>query len=362
MEKENKLYKEDEIDLLELLQNVWSGRKIVIKFVVCFLFIGVFIAIFSPKEYTASITVVPQTSSSKLGGDFGGFAAMAGINLGSGSSEGIPPSLYPRIVKSVPFQKEILQTSLQFSNLDKKVTYQEYYENYEKFNLLSAIKGYTIGLPGKVAGLFKDKENNFIQDEFKDSIYRVSIEDKKLFDKLQKQLVINNNDKEGFVQISFSMPEALPAAQMTKRAQELLQKSITEFKVQKAKEEYEFIEERYKEIKEEFLKKQVVLANFRDRNQGLILSRSQSRLERLQSEYNLVYGIYSELAKQLETQKIKLKENTPIFTVINPVSVPIEKSRPRRTLILVFWIFIGLILGIGFVLAKIFLKDVKLNY
>lgn len=358
--QESKMNRDGEIDLMVLFQLVWNERKIIIKSVIVCGLLGLFIAIFSAKEYTASTILVPQTSSNKVGSNLGGLVAMTGINLGGVDSEGIPPSLYPKVLQSTPFQKELLDVSLNFSDLEKEVTYKEYYTNYRKFNLLLTIKEYTIGLPRKIIGLFKGEEASLLEEsKAKDSIYRISKEDKKIFDLIQSQLVINVNTKEGFVQISFSMPEALPAAQMTKKAKDLLQNAITEFKIQKTQEQYRFIEERYNEVKKEFIKKQSILASFRDKNQGLVLSRSQSRLERLQSDYNLTYGVYSELAKQLETQKIKLKEDTPIFTVIEPVSVPVIKSKPRRGLILIIWLVLGVFLGVGIVFFREWIIEFK---
>ncbi len=64
---------EDEIDLMELVQKIWAGRKTIFKFLIIFGIIGLFVAIFSETEYTASTTVIPQTSSgNKMGGSLGG--------------------------------------------------------------------------------------------------------------------------------------------------------------------------------------------------------------------------------------------------------------------------------------------------
>ncbi|MBE7693152.1 capsule biosynthesis protein [Tenacibaculum finnmarkense] len=351
---------EDEIDLVALFRTLKKGKKTIIRFTVIFALIGLFIAVFTAKEYTASTTLVPQTSSSKPGGALGGLAAMAGINLGSGgSTESISPHLYPKITQSILFKKELLNVPLKFSHLEKEVTYQEYYLKYQKTNVLSFIKQYTIGLPAKFIGLFKSKKEVIVKEVAKDAIYRVSLQETVLFNSLGNQLVLEINPEEGFVKIDFSMPEALPAAQMAKKAKKLLEKAITDFKVQKTKEEYIFIEERYKELKKDFENKQATLASFRDRNQGLRTSRSKSRLESLQSEYNLAYSIYSELAKQLETQKIKLKENTPVFTVINPVSVPVIKSKPKRAMIFIIWLFLGIISGMGVVFGKKWISVLK---
>ncbi|CAA0219327.1 probable lipopolysaccharide biosynthesis protein. Putative chain length determinant protein [Tenacibaculum maritimum] len=347
---------ESEIDLLRLLKVILRRKKTIARFVLVFGFIGLFIAVFSEKEYIASTIVVPQSANNKVGGNLGGLAAIAGINLGRGNTaSNISPNLYPKIVRSIPFQKEMLNTFLKFSNKNKEITYKDYYQKYKGIGVLSFIKEYTIGLPSKLSSLFK-KEEVIDHKSIKDAIYRVSIEENALSKQLQEQLSLVVNSKDGFIEISFSMPEALPAAQMAKKVQELLQKAIIDFKTEKVQDEFNFIKERYNELKNNFEVKQTVLANFRDRNRNLMTSRSQSHLERLQSEYNLAYSVYSEVAKQLEMQRIKLKENTPVFTVIQPVSVPVMKSKPRRIIILAIWLLLGVIIGSATVLAKDWFK------
>lgn len=358
MESKVKQEPQDEIDLLELFKTVLKARKTVVKFLVSFGLIGLFIAVFSAKEYTASVTLVPQTNDSKVGGNLGGLAAMAGINLGGGATESIPPTLYPKIAQSVPFQRELLQTPLKFSNVENEVTYQQYYDKHTKFNLLAFIKEYTIGLPGKIIASIKS-DSEVISEVSNDSIYRITKNESELFKIIQEQLMLENNTKDGFVKISFSMPEALAAAQMTKNAQTILQEAITNFKIEKAEQELNFIEQRYNEVKLDFEKKQATLASYKDRNQGLVTSRSQSYLRRIESDYNLAFNLYSELAKQLETQKIKVKENTPVFTVIEPVSVPVDKSKPKRGLIIVVWVFLGGLVGVGVVFLKEFIEKFR---
>ena len=72
------------------------------------MFLGIFIALFSEHEYTASVTIASQ-SSQKSSGSISGLAALAGFNIGSsGEDMSISPKLYPKIINSVSFQKEIL--------------------------------------------------------------------------------------------------------------------------------------------------------------------------------------------------------------------------------------------------------------
>lgn len=354
MIKESKHIEEEEIDILELFQTIWKRKRIIFRSVAVFGVIGLFVAVFSPKEFTAKTIVVPQTQQSSKGGNLGGLAAMAGINIEGNSSNDISPMLYPKIVSSIPFLKELLKVSLKFNDLDSEVTYEEYYEVHKKVNLLEAIKRYTIGLPGVILKMFKrDGKDEALLVKKTDSIYRLTRKEKDLFNQIQSQLKVESNDKEGFVTIYFSMPEAEASAKMLQKAQELLQSFITEFKINKAKEELIFIEERYSDAKKEFDKKQYTLANFRDRNRNLSTSRSQARLQRLQSDYNLAFGVYSELAKKLEGQRIEVKKNTPVFTVIEPVSVPVQKSKPKRVMILIVWLFLGGVLGV----VSVFIRE-----
>ncbi len=352
---------EDEIDLMKLVQEVWAGRKTIFRYLVVFGIIGLFVAVFSETQYTASTTVIPQTSEGNKMGNLGGLAAMAGINLGGASSSenGISPKLYPKIISSIPFKRAVLDAPLQIKEGGEKITFKKYYGEFYSPSLLTLVKKYTIGLPGVIIGAIRGGGNNQEKIVEKDEIYRISSLEKELFSKIKNQLSVNVNDKEGFVEISFSMPEALASAQMVQYVQKILQKSVTDFKVEKIKSDFQFIEQSYNDAREDFLKKQSILANFRDRNRGLILSRSQSKLERLQAEYNLSYNLYSEFAKQLETQKIKLKENTPVFTVLEPVSVPTEKSKPKRVLILIIWLFLGGFIGVGVVFGREWLKSFK---
>ena len=69
--------------------------------------------------------------------------------------------------------------------------------------------------------------------------------------------------------------------------------------------------------------------------------------------------MYIELAKQLENQKIKLQEDTPAFIDIEPVSIPLEKSKPKRGMIIAIWGFLGVVVGIGIIFGRDFIKSIK---
>ena len=343
---------EDSIDIIALLQSIWTGKKLILKTVLVFMILGLFVAVFSQNEYTASTTIVPQSSSEKPGGSIGGLAALAGINLGSvGQQSSISPTLYPQILTNISFQKELLETLITIEGQDNKITYKEYYTNVYSPSVLSSIKKYTIGLPGVLIGLLKSDEISKEESKNNDSLPQITEDDKKLIELLLEQLSMEVNDKDGYIGLSTTMPEPRAAAELTQKAQELLEQYVIDFKIEKSSSELDFIKNRYQEKEQEFQKIQQKLALYTDRNQNVNSARAKMELMLLQSEYDLAYGVYSELAKQLETQELKVKEDTPIFTILQPVFVPLEKTGPKRSLILIIYTFLGFVLSIGYLLA-----------
>ena len=58
------------------------------------------------------------------------------------------------------------------------------------------------------------------------------------------------------------------------------------------------------------------------------------------------------LASEFNSNKIKLNKDTPIFSVIDEVSVPNVRSEPRRSLITLIYMFIGLVMSLFYLLVK----------
>jgi LPS O-antigen subunit length determinant protein (WzzB/FepE family) len=346
---------EDAIDIIALLKDLWGARKTILKITVAFTFLGVFVAVFSKNEFTASTTFVPLAQGSKAGGSLGSLASLAGINIGGGvSSEEISPELYPQIVSSIPFQLELLNTPLTIEGQAVPVSYRAYYENIYSPGLLSNIKKYTIGLPGVFIALLRSAPENLEASAgVKESqLIAISKEEYGLIELLEHQISLTVNAKEGFISISATLPEAIASAQVALKAQQLLQEYALEFKTQKSIEQLTYIQERCAEKQDDFNTIKIALARFQDQNTGINTALGRTKLLQLQSEYDLAFTVYSELAKQVETQLLQVKKDTPLFTVLKPVTIPNEKSAPKRALIVVVYLFLGFVLSVGFVLGR----------
>ena len=357
----NQMPQEEEIDLVEVVRKLWKNRKLILKITVVFMVLGVLVALFSPKEYTAGCTMVPQSGDKKVGGNLSGLASMVGINLGGASGgEVLSPTIYPKIVASIPFKKDLMVTPLKFEGYAQPITLLDYYtkDEYQKFSLGHAIVKYTVGLPGVIMSAIRGEDTTRISAGKGSAIQSLSKDEKKMAEMLNKMISLNENDKDGYVQLSASLGEPLAVAQLAERAQELLQTYITDFKIEKVKSNLTFVEQQYDAAKKRYEKMQDSLARFRDANKSFSSAVAKTQEEALTNEYNLAYSVYSELAKQMEQAKIAVNETTPILTIVEPVVVPMERSKPKRGLICVLFTFLGGFAGVGTVLALPFVADV----
>ena len=357
----NQMPQEEEIDLVEVVRKLWKNRKLILKITVVFMVLGVLVALFSPKEYTAGCTMVPQSGDKKVCGNLSGLASMVGINLGGASGgEVLSPTIYPKIVASIPFKKDLMVTPLKFEGYAQPITLLDYYtkDEYQKFSLGHAIVKYTVGLPGVIMSAIRGEDTTRISAGKGSAIQSLSKDEKKMAEMLNKMISLNVNDKDGYVQLSASLGEPLAVAQLAERAQELLQTYITDFKIEKVKSNLTFVEQQYDAAKKRYEKMQDSLARFRDANKSFSSAVAKTQEEALTNEYNLTYSVYSELAKQMEQAKIAVNETTPILTIVEPVVVPMERSKPKRGLICVLFTFLGGFAGVGTVLALPFVADV----
>ena len=349
-EIQNQHTSEDEIDLIELLKKVYLEKKFILKISILAALFGVVYALFQPNEFTSTTTFIPQLSSGvKTGGSsLGGLASLAGINLGSmESSSEFPPTLYPQVVNGIPFQLDLLSSEITFNNKASNV--KDYFlEKKSSFNVFGIIKKYTIGLPSLILGSLKNQEVQLVESE----IFSVSKEDESLFNYIRNALSLSLNEKEGFITISFTDNNKNVAAQITQIAQNLLQEKIIEFKNKSSKEMLDFALKQYSEKKESYEKLQDERAIFVDKNINISSSLFQNKLSRLESEVNISESIVQQLASQVEQAKLQVNKDTPVFTTIQPVTIPFERSAPKRSQIVLIFGFLGLVLSIGYVLIK----------
>lgn len=355
-------FQEEEFDIMALVKRLWEKKAFVIKVTCLFAVFGVFVALFTPKEYTASCVVVPETKGSAFSSSsLGGLAAIAGINLGaSGGGEMISPLMYDKLLKNINLRKELIHTPINWEEYEQPVTILDYYTNpdYAKTSVIGLVKKYTIGLPFLILNAIRgeeDKESAILTDNAS-SLTSYTKDELKCIKVFASRFSIFADKKNGDVTVTARMPEALAAAQVAEAVKNLLQKYVIELKLQKAEINYEYIKQRYDEAKVVFEHKQEEYAKFQDANKVLSTAISKAKEEQMRSEFNVAKDLFNQLTTQLVQAEMKIKEDIPILTVVEPVQVPLESSKPQRIKIIFIWCFLGGVLGCGLILGWYWLK------
>lgn len=356
---------EQEIDLVELIGKLWKNRGLIIKITLGFMVFGLLVALFSAKSFTAGCEAVPQAGGKRAGGSLGALASLAGINMNNmgGDAAVLSPLVYSNIVSSVPFRKELMNTKIDFDGYDRPITLLDYYTNpeYRKTSVLGTVKKYTIGLPFVLLNAIRGKQEEpemLLSGGGTDGLAYFTEEEQTCAMILSQAVAVSLDEKNGYVSITASMPEPLAAAQVAQATLTLLQKYVFEFTSAALQENLAFIQKVYDESKSKFEQAQRARAVFLDANRNLGTYSAQMRLEQLNNDYQLAMTLYTEFAQQLEQAKIKVQEKSNVLTVINPVTIPREKSKPKRGMILVAFTFLGGIFGVGAVLTLPLLADI----
>jgi uncharacterized protein involved in exopolysaccharide biosynthesis len=338
MEKLSKPETESRIDLAELIKTLWRGRRTVILVAGAITVIGLLFAIFGEVKYTAGSVIVPQTGRNLPGGNIQGLAALAGINLAQSDQSGelLSPLIYPMVAGSVPFLKDLMYTLVPPGEGEAPVTLLDWFTD-----------------PAAYAGGGDEAPASG------NGVEALTRREAACLEILARRLVVTVDEKDGYIALTATMPRPMMAALTAAKAQDLLQQYVTRFKLQKAQAGLDFIEARYAEVKADFESSQRSLAAFRDANRNITSAVAMIRETRLENEHDLAFTIYSELARQREQARIKVKEDTPVFTVVEPVTVPFRRSAPRRAFIMAVSVMLGLFGGMGVVFIRDYLPVLR---
>jgi len=171
---------EDEIDLRELWETIKEGKKVIFLTVIVTMTLT-FIYLFSlPNSYKSEAVLIPKkdesSMASKLGG-LGGLAAMAGVNLGSGSMT--PDVAFQSLLNDYGFMKNFIEKN----HIYEYYTRDNYDENYV----------FALGFRG-LYDLFHSEDNEKARDE---EIYN-------LIKRLQKNFSVSADKKSALITIQYT--------------------------------------------------------------------------------------------------------------------------------------------------------------
>ncbi len=331
-----------EIDLMEYVRKLWSVRKLLLKAAVVGLVVGLIIALSLPREYTVGVTLSPESGKNASGGGLSGMASMLGLGGMSmgGDADALNITLFPEIVASTPFLLELLDTHV--TTLDGKVdtTFMAYLDEQKSpwWGTLLALPGMAIG---GVKSLFSDKKDEALENTV--NPFHLTEKQASKVESLRKAIMADVDKKTGVTSVSVTLQDPLVTATITDTVVAKLQQYITAYRVSKAQQDCNYLEQLYKDRQKEYYEAQQSYANYMDANKSVILQSVLTERERLQNEMSLAYQVYSQVATQLQVARAKVQEAKPVFAVVEPSTVPLQPSGTSKKVVMLGFIFLAVV-------------------
>lgn len=349
----------NDLELTQLIKRIWIHRKTVFYSTAIIFIIGTVWSLTTPQEFTASTKVLSAVQAPSRGASrLSSLVSLAGLNIGSSvASNDLSPNVYPEIISSLPFQEDVLATEVDSKKHGRKMSLQDYLLLSHKKSKKEALKKYTIRLPKTIINSFRKKPSQsteVLKPQPTGELISLSGEQSMAIGLLKKALTLTFDESSGAISLEFVLNEAQPAAQATLNARKVLEEKVKEFKIHKAENQLAFVEDLYKEKKRNYEAAQKALSDFRDANRIISNSKGFDEQQQLQDNYNSALSLFNQISNQLETKKIEVQENMPVFSIIQPVIVPKSSSGPNRLKAIIVALFVGIFIGLSLVFLQEF--------
>ncbi len=321
---------EDDIDLLELASSIIKRtlKHKVLAIVLFILVVGMAfaLALLSTPFYQTNAKIIYQASGGSQASGLSALAALAGVS----TSKGDDPSAY---LSDIILSNNMLQSVLA-----------------EKWKISKALPDTLT--PVDLQTLWKIKPDTTKDD------WQINLEYDMLdLLKKKKYIVFTQDKKSGVITLTTEFEDP----QVSFDVNNFIFKQLNDILINKmhfkASGNRKFAEERLAEIKENLKEAEENLRRFRQRNRLRIDPAEELEDARLQREVLMNQEIMIQLQKQYEIAKIEEARDMPVLDIIDKPMKPIQKSKPKRKLI----ILAGGVAAVFFSIMAVVLFDLFLE-
>ncbi|EWH08501.1 chain length determinant protein [Catenovulum agarivorans DS-2] len=300
---------DDEIDLRELWNVIWAGRIKIVAITAVFAVASVIYALSLPNMYKSEMILAPAQTDGKSGmgalaAQYGGLAAMAGINLEGGGSSQIDQAV--ELIKSWPFLEKFVDKY----NLKPQIMAVERWDQKT----------------GKIIydnDVFNAETAEWVGDVHIDSGDTPEPSSFETFRALKAMLSVSSDKERGMVLMS-----------------------VEHYSPQIA---YEWVELLKQEINTYY--QQQDMAEARKNIDYLQAKIGQTNVTDMHSVF------YNMIENQTKTLMLAEVSEQYLLKTVVPAKIAEEKSKPRRSVICILVSFIGVVMGLSFVFVEHFIKN-----
>ena len=295
---------DDEIDLLELIKVLWDEKIKIVAITAVAAFISVIYALTQPNIYHADALLAPAGDEggggmSRLAGQFGGLASLAGVSL---PDDGVNKyELGLEVLKSRKFVREFVERH----KISPQLMAVDYWDSETRKLVLDA-------------NVYDEKSKTWLSKDGPPSSQDV-------FEAYLSNLILEEDPDSEFVRLGFKHKSPDIAAKWTGLIVKDLNDALRRQDISEA------------ESSIAYLRKQI----------------ETSPLTELR---NLFYNL---IQSQTETMMLANVREEYVFKTIDPAIVSENKSEPKRALICILGTFLGGLLSLIYVLGRHYIRPLN---
>ncbi|KJZ04686.1 Wzz/FepE/Etk N-terminal domain-containing protein [Pseudoalteromonas piscicida] len=299
------IIKKNEVDLTEILSVLWRGKWLIILITAVFAVSSVFFALSLPNTYKATVLLSPVEDTqggmlSSLKSEFGGLAAMAGVNLGGGKGD---------------------KSALALQVMQSRSFLNNFVEKYELKPKLMATEGWDLGSNQLIynAKVYDKEAGIWLRDVAAPFKPEPGIQE--VFEHIRAQnLAVIEEKEKGLITIAMTHYSPYLAKEMV----ENIVVEINDYMKAEAVAE--------SNVKIEYLKKALAETSVAD-------------MQKI---------FYQLIEQQEQTKMLAQTQSQYVFKTIDPAILPIQKAGPKRALICLGITFLGSVLAFVLLLFRHF--------
>ena len=347
---ENMEDQESSIDYGKLFRDLLKHRKLFFKVLATTFIVACVYTLSLPNYYQCTVTLSPEMSGSKSTGGLASLASSFGVNLKgamSNNTEALFPTLYPELMNSTIFKTGLfaipvtIEGDKEAGEPDRTMTYYEYLAKEQKTTWWgAAIKG--------LFSLFKEEKP--LSEEV--DPFRLTKEQARIVKMIDKKIICDVDKKTMVISIDVTDQDPVICATMADSVKVRLQQAITDYRTSKARVDLEYNKKMFAEAKQRYDKATDAYVRFADGNQKIFLQTVRQKQSKLEDEMQLQQSIYQQLAGQVQQAEMKVQEATPAFTTLQNATVPVRKSGPARSKIVLIFLFLAFLATTAWVFYK----------
>ena len=335
--------KNHEIDIVAIVKKVLKDKWSLLVFFIIFAVLGVTVALMTPRTYSTDVVVAPELSSGSMPEGLSDIASMVGVDLNNGnksSVDAIYPQIYPDVISSNDFIVQLFNIPVTTEGAKNSKTYFDHITKDAKKGFWDYPKTWMGNIVKKITGK-KDTTNLADASTVIDPVHLSKVQSD-IRDAIRSQVTCVVDKKTNVITITAKDFDRFVSAEVADTVQKRLRNYIIEYRTKKFKQDVAYAQSLVDTAEAKYVKTRNAYTAFAEANTDVTQESFVTKRDEMENNMQMRYTNYTQALQQLQVAQAKLREHTPVFTVIQEASVPFKPSGTPRSLIVLGYVLAGL--------------------